>query len=298
MRRKWTQDEHFILKTRYEQEGELALSRELDRTPASVGSEARRLGIKANRQLRYRRMGDSLKQHNPKNTEFFKIWTSEMAYTIGYIWADGSIQNTSVLKLDCNTEDEEVILKIAEWLQSNNKITREPEKTFIQNGKQVHSKPKTKTSICSVEMVQDLNGIGIFSRKSYRDDPFPRVPEGLLRDFVRGYFDGDGCPSSTKITYLGSPQFIKGMQEEISKQTGVPKHKIHQQERIRKIIWGAAGDVERLFDWMYIGVNFYLKRKHEVLKEYLESELFQWKKHGRGRNRNRPRTLSRWEVLR
>jgi len=37
-----------------------------------------------------------------------------------------------------------------------------------------------------------LMELGAMPRKSYRNDPFPEVPEDMLPHFMRGFFDGDG----------------------------------------------------------------------------------------------------------
>ena len=52
------------------------------------------------------------------------------------------------------------------------------------------------TTIVSQQIFNDLCNIGITPRKTWDmkiDDVMSHIPKQFIRDFLRGYFDGDGC---------------------------------------------------------------------------------------------------------
>lgn len=52
-------------------------------------------------------------------------------------------------------------------------------------------------SIGSKSIYNDLNRYGVIERKSGKEIiPFGLIPDDLIRHFIRGYFDGDGCISA------------------------------------------------------------------------------------------------------
>ena len=70
---------------------------------------------------------------------------------------------------------------------------------------------------CSKEMATDLAKAGCYNKKSLTLK-FPteeQVPSKLIRHFLRGYVDGDGCLCCTEKTkqfsITGTEDFFKGM---------------------------------------------------------------------------------------
>lgn len=47
--------------------------------------------------------------------------------------------------------------------------------------------------ITSAELCNSLVNLGIGYNKSHFDLHIPNIPEHLIKHFIRGYFDGDGC---------------------------------------------------------------------------------------------------------
>lgn len=47
---------------------------------------------------------------NEVRSDYFDSWNSRMAYVLGYLYADGSIdQDYNTLRLHCSLEDEDVL---------------------------------------------------------------------------------------------------------------------------------------------------------------------------------------------
>lgn len=119
------------------------------------------------------------------NTDFFKKWSSEMAYVLGFFMADGSIDINprGSHYFSIQICDKKLLESIREVLKSEHKISRikgvgnERDRYRLQIGRK--------------EMFEDLEKLGVNQQKSYTME-MPKVSKKYFGDFVRGYFDGDG----------------------------------------------------------------------------------------------------------
>lgn len=147
------------------------------------------------------------------NKDFFKEWSSEMAYVLGFLFADGNIihtkRNTWFWSLQIT--DKEILVKIKKTINSSHKISCKKKK---ENNKQLY-----RLQVGSKEMCLDLISLGLNPKKS-KTMIFPKVSDKYFKDFLRGYFDGDGGvwfglknKSQRKKTYTISTCFTSGSKE-------------------------------------------------------------------------------------
>lgn len=111
------------------------------------------------------------------NHSFFKTWTPNMAYILGFIATDGCLSPNNGIKI--TSVNEEILIKISQEMQSTYKIG-------------AHSAGAKQIQIYSEEIYNDLIAIGITPQKTY-NLKFPDIPSEYLSHFIRGVFDGDGC---------------------------------------------------------------------------------------------------------
>ncbi|MCE7736539.1 MAG: hypothetical protein GPJ54_16780 [Candidatus Heimdallarchaeota archaeon] len=113
---------------------------------------------------------------------FFSNWSSEMAYVLGFTFADGNIRRrkTGSVKLRICNSDKNVLLQIRKLLKSNHPIYVD-KRTYTDFELNV---PRSK-------IVKDIHKLGMTENNS-RTMEFPYVPDKYFFSFVRGYFDGDG----------------------------------------------------------------------------------------------------------
>lgn len=119
-----------------------------------------------------------------KNEAFFEKWTSEMAYVLGYILADGSLikNKRGAYFTEIQSIDKEIIVKIRQALDSNLKISvYRPKNGQLRYRLQVGSK----------KIFSDLLKLGVKPKKSGKET-LPKIPYRYFPDFLRGYFAGDG----------------------------------------------------------------------------------------------------------
>lgn len=120
-------------------------------------------------------------------------WSSDLAYVLGYMYADGSIGEYS--KLDCDgrekrklptssitSKDEHILWDIRDRMGWNAKPC-----SFEKDGETYWH---IATSCCWV--FNQWVKLGIKPRKSFEGMVIPNISEKFLPHFIRGFFDGDG----------------------------------------------------------------------------------------------------------
>lgn len=118
-----------------------------------------------------------------------------MAYVLGFFAADGSMleNKRGGQFIEFNITDRNVLCFIRTSVGSNHKITKRPSRN--SKWKDIY-----RIQIGSKEWFSDLSHLGFTQRKS-NTLRFPNVPKKYMGDFVRGYFDGDGCVYFKKLKY-------------------------------------------------------------------------------------------------
>jgi len=121
------------------------------------------------------------------NEEFFDTWSPKMAYVLGFWFADGCMRIEKSYRIMFSSNDFAILSDIRDALGSNAPITKNNHDQafdFRVYSKKLYAK------------LQELGG----SRRKSRIMVFPYVPKEYLRDFIRGYFDGDGSVFFTEYT--------------------------------------------------------------------------------------------------
>lgn len=113
-------------------------------------------------------------------------WSSELSYAVGLIVADGCLCNDGLL-IDFTSKDKDQIINYLKCLNLNKKIG------LKRNNKSVCFRVQFKNKI----FYNFLLSIGLTSKKSLTIKKI-LVPDAYFYDFLRGYFDGDGCSYSYK----------------------------------------------------------------------------------------------------
>lgn len=155
---------------------------------------AKQLGGRANN------MG--LKQFTSKEYDrnFFKeINTTEKAYWLGFIYADGWICQTKInaeLGIELASVDEAHLYKFRNALKANTTeiITSwKPEKYIKSMNRTIRASETSKIRLYSKDLVNGLISHGVSLRKTYSAiSPDFKYSEEINLALLRGYFDGDG----------------------------------------------------------------------------------------------------------
>ena len=193
---------------------------------------------------------------NPLYKDIFHIIdTEEKAYWLGFLYADGYVSKYNQIEVALSLEDEEHLHKLKKFVNTNTEIIKEEH--------------RVRLLFCSKEMANDLADKGCINNKSLVLT-FPtsiQVPDSLIRHFLRGYVDGDGCLCNTNKTkqfsITSTETFFKGMLE----RTGWDKNKCNYYPSGKAISWRCHKDkIPQYLHYLYDDCNIYLNRKYEKYK--------------------------------
>jgi hypothetical protein len=217
----------------------------------------------------------------PVNEYYFRKWSPEMAYTLGYLYADGSMEDASYLRgkyIRVSSVEKKNIEKIRERLNSEHTI--------------VEIKPISKNRqkryllrIGSHMLYNDLISLGLFPKKSLTVG-FPNIRDKYLSNFVLGYFDGDGCVRICRargkkkdwiikklsiVFTSGSENFLKKLAVQLQKKLATNQMNVYNGHRSFMLSYSTE-DSMKIFEFLYGNTKkgVFLERKFDVFCEYLK----------------------------
>ncbi len=196
-----------------------------------------------------------------------------MAYALGYIYADGSLENAPYLRgkyLRVTSTDKELIEFTKKALSSKHIIVVIPPDSPSR-------KIRYFLRIGSHKIYDDLSALGLFPNKSLTIK-FPNVPARFLSHFIRGYFDGDGhvgIAKSNKVTkrmitvfVSGSLSFLTCLAREMNYLLELKINRVYTSDKAYRLAYSTADSV-KIFKYIYKGAKgVFLKRKFGVFKSY------------------------------
>ncbi len=148
------------------------------------------------------------------NQDYFKTWSHNMAYTLGLWFADGCIYGGKMFDITLHKKDKYILKQIAKELQ------------YEGNLYDYVDRQAARLNFSCVIIYNDIKRLGGIECKSNTMN-FPNVPEEYLSDFIRGYFDGDGCIMNLKNNRIntaftcGSKKFLDKLLEILKEHAGV-----------------------------------------------------------------------------
>ena len=213
------------------------------------------------------------------NENFFKTWSQEMTYVLGYIFADGSLEDSPYIRgkyLRISSSEKENIEKIKKWMRSEHTIRER--KSSDKNRSNLYL-----LRIGNKTLYEDLSDLGLYPNKSLTMK-FPNIPKEFVSDFIRGYFDGDGCVRiwMTKgktqgmilrklctVFTCGSKDFLLELAKIMNKNIGTKQLNVYNGCRSYMLSYSTSDSI-KIFCYIYKNVkdSLFLKRKAEIYGKY------------------------------
>lgn len=259
----WSEDQKQYIKNEYVEKDRTLkeLSAEFQVQPQSIRNLLRKLNVPiTNKKIR----------DYPRNSKYFnRIDTHEKAYWLGMFYADGTVSSNSN-KIALSLKDKEHVQKFQKSISAiNNKIVAIEDTRFSKECVQYIF------SINDKELHDALVRWGCVPNKTYTTElHFPNIPKEFYYDFIRGYFDGDGCimfsksQNKYKLDWCGNFTFLTELK------TILGKEKISLcQNSVSKITYNlrisGKQDVTRILQDMYktSTEDARLIRKYEIVQK-------------------------------
>lgn len=218
--------------------------------------------------------------------DFFKeINAEEKAYWLGFLMADGCVYkgasaNSYRLQINLKADDIDILEKFNKALKSSYKISTKT----IHNKKMNKDYEVVTLKINNTELCMDLMKLNVIPRKSVICE-FPDIPKQYYRDYIRGYFDGDGCVTYTKyedramkgkFEIVGGTNMLKKFQE-IFKENNIETHFYNiGHSKADELMTASIPEIYKIFRYLYDNSSVYLERKYnkflELLSPYLATD--------------------------
>jgi hypothetical protein len=198
------------------------------------------------------------------DTIFEKIDTEEKSYWLGFLFADGYINyKKNSVTLCLSNQDYDVLQDFNNFLKT--------EKNIRKNNK--HS---SKVVIENKKITNDLKNNGLLQAKTHILK-LPVIEVNLVRHFIRGYFDGDGCITYGKnlnknciISITSSLNFLKEIDKHIEINFSYVKRHKNRDNEIFTITSGGIRNLIKFYTYLYKDSNIFMKRKRLKFEKWFE----------------------------
>jgi len=192
------------------------------------------------------------------NEYFFHELNEKSSYWLGFLYADGYTRmkdgKSGELKLKLKDTDKNHIELFLKDLGCNK---------FIKCG------VDNKSKFCSVTvysniMVKKLFELGCVNNKTFKI-LLPELNDEIMCQFIRGYFDGDGCISKIKgkwdkVSIVGNQNFIESLEKYLLK-FDISKINIYSQGKIKILSITNISDIIKFKKIIYNNDTISLERK-------------------------------------
>ncbi len=225
------------------------------------------------------------------DVEFFRTWSPQMAYILGFIAADGCVMRPSstrgFLEIGLSSRDRDLLAAIRREMR----VERQLVDRTTRSGHE-----RSTLAVGSIRLVDDLIELGIGPRKSASLAWPASVPREHESAFALGYFDGDGSidvPRTNnhghryerlRIRLTGTYEFLESLADVAWGHVGWLGNL--SQDRRSPNVWTLTylgSSAEAFGAWMYERVvpGLHLSRKRVVFDDYMDTPRLREHKKGR-----------------
>ena len=205
--------------------------------------------------------------------DYFKTWSVEMAYLLGFICADGHIASSrNSLLIQLHKKDKYILENFMKFMKFEGKLY------------DYSSKTTCTLHISSKEITKDLMNFGLTRHKSQELKWIEQTPDQYVSHFVRGYFDGDGHvglaqahnPNNKKliIKLVSTLPFIERLKIEFQKHYDSECGSIVDNKTYYELVYTGSNHTKSFLDWIYKDSTeeTRLKRKYDIYNEFINKE--------------------------
>jgi len=227
------------------------------------------------------------KKYHYNERIFHDIDTAEKAYWLGFITADGCIENIQRKRKDgtiydnyrlcfCLSKKDENHLKKFRKFIGDTSISITDSKTFLSVTNKEYDCVHLR--IYCKQLAIDLMKHNVLQNKSTKEHA-PILNDNLNRHFIRGVFDGDGCIVFTTsiITIVGSLELMSYIKANVSKHMKYECGYIHRDSKSKNLYSYSIykkHDIEAFLQYIYTDNTINLDRKYKIYKKFANNNFY------------------------
>lgn len=198
-----------------------------------------------------------------------------MAYILGLIASDGNVaKKGNQISIQLLSKDRDILKKIKNVTKSSHPLDR----YVTKDGKDT-----TKFAVHSAEWKKDLANYGIVPAKTFNLTPPLFLHPSYKIDYIRGYFDGDGCitfgehSTSPSWSIVGaSYPVVLWIKETLANDYGIITNFIETSvlpsgKKMYKITYYGFTKIKSIYNVLYTDSPFFLQRKKEKFQTILNT---------------------------
>lgn len=227
-------------------------------------------------------------------TFFSVIDTPIKAQILGFVYADGSMSpHNRSINISVAQQDEAYLEGINRAMKHTKPIYHLEIGFMVgpKTGRVYPAQVRCTLNISRSSMYRDAEALGLCPRKTYIDLPLPSIPDHLIRWFILGLFEGDGCIShsargpnqriTAKWSVIVGRMMGKQITEYLARCIGLSVRPIPPKDAVHTLSYSSQNEVTRLMSWLYeTGTGLRMERKHQKWQE-IERLYAERDQHGR-----------------
>ena len=203
-------------------------------------------------------------QPNKENYKFEKIDTIEKAYALGFILADGSINEKNIVELSIEKNDIQILDFITKVIGSN---------INIDNTLNIKARrfPRVRTTRKISDILKFTGG------RLKEERHYPRVRKDLERYLLLGFFDADGCITWgirkdrnriwQKVCFTSQLHLLEGIQQMLYNNIGISSTiRPKSNENCYVIEFANKDDVLKFINYIYPKDDDFIILQRKYLK--------------------------------
>lgn len=262
---------NYIIKTYSEGISSTKIATELDIDGGTVCRILKRNGVSL------RPAEENKRKFDIKSDFFETINSEEKAYFLGLLYADGNLSKRGYgITISLQYQDVGILNKLSNIIYGFEKI-RIDSVDSLQNDGTILKRQYAVFNIYSKKMHKDLQNQGCPPDKAFIIK-FPEINDDLVRHFIRGIVDGDGCicvanKSRPVIDITSNLEFLEGLEKWCTDKLNISFNKIQRRHKdrdnsTRNLQLTSFNQIKKFLDLIYVDSTVYLERKFEKYKEF------------------------------
>jgi len=203
---------------------------------------------------------------------YFKTWSHDMAYVLGFLVADGNIQRRGYyVKVEVKPEDRALLEFICDQISPGYELRQ--------------SRPsELRWYPASAIIKTDLAKLGVVPCKTGQEIVPPNLPDAYLWDFIRGLFDGDGTVGDCHVAITSNS---KSILDDLSNRVGMGY--VTRQRMNWNWVVERKDELTEYHNKLYVTGTYCLARKRSLFDYLVSSQQ---------RGKHRPFTLPEDDYIR